>query len=143
MAFKVLQVDHIGIGVSDLAATKEFYKNALGMEHLPEDEVVEEQKVKVSFFPCGDAELEFLESTTPDGPIGRFIEKNGGRNGIQHVALRVDDIKAAIADLKEKGVRLIDEEPRYGAGGSAIAFLHPKATGGVLIDYIRNYSMEV
>ena len=134
MAFKVLQVDHIGIGVSDLAATKEFYKNALGMEHLPEDEVVEEQKVKVSFFPCGDAELEFLESTTPDGPIGRFIEKNGGRNGIQHVALRVDDIKAAIAELKAKGVQLIDEEPRYGAGGSAIAFLHPKATGGVLLE---------
>ena len=134
MAFKVLQVDHIGIGVSDLVATKEFYKNALGMEHLPEDEVVEEQKVKVSFFPCGDAELEFLESTTPDGPIGRFIEKNGGRNGIQHVALRVDDIKAAIADLKAKGVQLIDEEPRYGAGGSAIAFLHPKATGGVLLE---------
>ena len=134
MAFKVLQVDHIGIGVSDLAATKELYKNALGMEHLPEDEVVEEQKVKVSFFPCGDAELEFLESTTPDGPIGRFIEKNGGRNGIQHVALRVDDIKAAIADLKAKGVQLIDEEPRYGAGGSAIAFLHPKATGGVLLE---------
>lgn len=134
MAFKVLQVDHIGIGVSDLAVTKEFYKNALGMEHLPEDEVVEEQKVKVSFFPCGDAELEFLESTTPDGPIGRFIEKNGGRNGIQHVALRVDDIKAAIADLKAKGVQLIDEEPRYGAGGSAIAFLHPKATGGVLLE---------
>ena len=134
MAFKVLQVDHIGIGVSDLAATKEFYKKALDMEHLPEDEVVEEQKVKVSFFPCGDAELEFLESTTPDGPIGRFIEKNGGRNGIQHVALRVDDIKAAIADLKAKGVQLIDEEPRYGAGGSAIAFLHPKATGGVLLE---------
>ena len=134
MAFKVLQVDHIGIGVSDLAATKEFYKNALGMEHLPEDEVVEEQKVKVSFFPCGDAELEFLESKTPDVPIVRFIEKNGGRNGIQHVALRVDDIKAAIADLKAKGVQLIDEEPRYGAGGSAIAFLHPKATGGVLLE---------
>ena len=78
MAFKVLQVDHIGIGVNDLAATKEFYKNALGIEHLPEDEIVEEQKVKVSFFPCGDAELEFLETTTPDGPIGKFIEKNGG-----------------------------------------------------------------
>ena len=134
MAFKVLNVDHIGIGVSDLAATKEFYKNTLGIEHLPEDEVVEEQKVKVSFFPCGDAELEFLESTTPDGPIGKFIEKNGGRNGIQHVALRVDDIEAAIADLMEKGVRMIDEKPRYGAGGSAIAFIHPKATGGVLLE---------
>lgn len=134
MAFKVLNVDHIGIGVSDLAATKEFYKNTLGIEHLPEDEVVEEQKVKVSFFPCGDAELEFLESTTPDGPIGKFIENNGGRNGIQHVALRVDNIEAAIADLMEKGVRMIDEKPRYGAGGSAIAFIHPKATGGVLLE---------
>ena len=134
MAFKVLNVDHIGIGVSDLAATKEFYKNTLGIEHLPEDEVVEEQKVKVSFFPCGDAELEFLESTTPDSPIGKFIEKNGGRNGIQHVALRVDNIEAAIADLMEKGVRMIDEKPRYGAGGSAIAFIHPKATGGVLLE---------
>ena len=124
MAFKVLQVDHIGIGVTDLAETKEFYKNALGME----------QKVKVSFFPCGDAELEFLETTTPDGPIGKFIEKNGGRNGIQHVALRVDNIEAAIADLMAKGIRMIDEKPRYGAGGSSIAFVHPKATGGVLLE---------
>ena len=134
MAFKVLQVDHIGIGVNDLAAPQEFYKNALGIEHLPEDEIVEEQKVKVSFFPCGDAELEFLETTTPDGPIGKFIEKNGGRDGIQHVALRVDNIENAIADLMAKGVRMIDEKPRYGAGGSAIAFLHPKATGGVLLE---------
>ena len=134
MAFKVLQVDHIGIGVNDLAATKEFYKNTLGIQHLPEDEVVEEQKVKVSFFPCGDAELEFLETTTPDGPIGKFIEKSGGRDGIQHIALRVDNIEAAIADLMEKGVKMIDEKPRYGAGGSAIAFLHPKATGGVLLE---------
>lgn len=134
MAFKVLQVDHIGVGVNDLAATKEFYKNTLGIQHLPEDEVVEEQKVKVSFFPCGDAELEFLETTTPDGPIGKFIEKNGGRDGIQHIALRVDNIEAAIADLMEKGVKMIDEKPRYGAGGSAIAFLHPKATGGVLLE---------
>ncbi|MDU7795214.1 MAG: methylmalonyl-CoA epimerase [Veillonella parvula] len=123
MAFKVLQVDHIGIGVNDLAATKEFYKNALGIEHLPEDEIVEE-----------DAELEFLETTTPDGPIGKFIEKNGGRDGIQHVALRVDNIENAIADLMAKGVRMIDEKPRYGAGGSSIAFLHPKATGGVLLE---------
>jgi len=134
MAFKVLQVDHIGIGVNDLAATKEFYKNALGIQHLPEDEVVEEQKVKVSFFPCGDAELEFLETTTPDGPIGKFIEKNGGRDGIQHVALRVDNIENAIADLMAKGIRMIDEKPRYGAGGSSIAFVHPKATGGVLLE---------
>lgn len=134
MAFKVLQVDHIGIAVSNLEATKDFYKNTLGMDHLPEDEVVEEQKVKVSFFPVGDAELEFLETTEMDGPIGRYIEKNGGRNGIQHIALRVDNIENAIADLMAKGVRMIDEKPRYGAGGSAIAFIHPKATGGVLVE---------
>jgi methylmalonyl-CoA/ethylmalonyl-CoA epimerase len=83
---------------------------------------------------CGDAELEFLETTTPDGPIGKFIEKNGGRDGIQHVALRVDNIENAIADLMAKGIKMIDEKPRYGAGGSAIAFLHPKATGGVLLE---------
>ncbi|MDY3973518.1 methylmalonyl-CoA epimerase [uncultured Veillonella sp.] len=134
MAFKVLQVDHIGIAVANLDETKDFYKNILGMEHLPEDEVVEEQKVKVSFFPLGDAELEFLETTEVDGPIGRYIEKNGGRNGIQHIALRVDNIENAIADLMAKGVRMIDEKPRYGAGGSAIAFIHPKATGGVLVE---------
>lgn len=131
--FKVICVDHIGIAVKDLAATKAFYKGTLGIEHLPEDEIVEEQKVKVSFFPLGDCELEFLESTTPDGPIGRYIEKNGGE-GIQHVALRVDNIAQALEDLKAKGIRLIDEKPRYGAGGSDIAFIHPKATGGVLVE---------
>ena len=134
MAFKVLQVDHIGIGVTDLAATKEFYKNALGIAHLPEDEVVEEQKVKVSFFPCGDAELEFLESTAPDGPIAKAIEKNGGKNLVQHIALRVDNVEAAIADLMAKGVEMLDKAPRYGAGGAKIAFLHPKSTGGILIE---------
>jgi len=131
--FKILHVDHIGIAVKDLQATKAFYAGTLGISHMPEDEIVEEQKVKVSFFPLGDCELEFLESTSPDGPIGRYIEKNGGE-GIQHVALAVDDINAALADLKEKGIRLIDEKPRYGAGGSDIAFIHPKATGGVLVE---------
>ena len=129
MAFKVLQVDHIGIGVNDLAATKEFYKNTLGIQHLPEDEVVEEQKVKVSFVPCGEVELELLESTTEDGPIAKYLAKNGGRSGIQHIALNVDNIEEAIAEMKEKGVRMIDEQPRYGAGNSSIAFVHPKASG--------------
>jgi methylmalonyl-CoA/ethylmalonyl-CoA epimerase len=130
--FKVLKVDHIGIAVKDLQEAKKFYKEALGIDCLPEDEVVEQQKVKVSFFPCGDSELELLESTSPDGPIAKFIEKNG--EGIQHVALRVDNIEAALADLKAKGVRLIDESPRYGAGGASIAFIHPKATGGILLE---------
>jgi methylmalonyl-CoA/ethylmalonyl-CoA epimerase len=95
-------------------------------------EVVAEQKVKVSFFPVGDSEIELLESTSPDGPIARYIEKNG--EGIQHLALRVDDIEAALEELKANGIRLIDEKPRYGAGGAKIAFVHPKSTGGILLE---------
>ena len=129
--FKTLRVDHIGIAVKDLEAAKKFYTDVLGMTAMGE-EVVEEQKVKVCFIPCGDSEIELLESTSPDGPIAKFIEKNG--EGIQHIAIRVDDINAALADLKEKGVRLIDQTPRYGAGDASIAYIHPKATGGVLLE---------
>ena len=132
--FKILHIDHIGIGVNDLAAAKDIFGEKLGMFHQPEDQVVAEQKVKVSFFPCGDAELEFLESTSPDGPIAKAIEKNGGRNLVQHIALRVDNVEAAIADLMAKGVEMLDKAPRYGAGGAKIAFLHPKSTGGILIE---------
>jgi methylmalonyl-CoA/ethylmalonyl-CoA epimerase len=95
-------------------------------------EEVAEQKVRVSFFPVGDSEIELLESMSPDGPIAKYIEKNG--EGIQHVALRVDDLEAALAELKSRGVRLIDEKPRYGAGGAKIAFVHPKSTGGILLE---------
>ena len=137
MAFKILHIDHIGIGVSDLAAVKDIFADKLGMFHQPEDEIVESQKVKVSFFPCGDAELEFLESTAPDGPIAKAIEKNGGKNLVQHIALRVDNVEAAIADLMEKGVEMLDKAPRYGAGGAKIAFLHPKSTLGVLIEFCQ------
>lgn len=129
--FKVLKVDHIGIAVKDMEQAKRFYTEVLGIPALGE-EVVAEQKVKVCFIPCGDSEVELLESTSPDGPVAKFIEKNG--EGIQHVALRVDNIENALAELKEKGVRLIDEKPRYGAGGANIAFIHPKATGGVLLE---------
>jgi len=129
--FKVLKVDHIGIAVKDLTAAKKFYTEVLGMQASGE-ETVEQQKVKVCFIPCGDSEIELLESTSADGPIAKFIEKNG--EGIQHVAFRVDSITAALADLKAKGVRLIDEQPRYGAGGASIAFVHPKATGGILLE---------
>lgn len=128
---KILKIDHIGIAVNNLADSLEFYSKVLGIESTG-SEIIEEQKVKVSFLPCGDSELELLESTSPDGPIAKFIEKNG--EGIQHIALRVDDIEGALNYLKEKGVRLIDEKPRYGAGGAKIAFLHPKATKGVLLE---------
>lgn len=125
------RVDHVGIAVKDLAASVKWYEETLGL-HSKGTEVVQEQQVTVAFLPYGDSELELLESTSPEGPIARFIEKNG--EGIQHIAIRVDDIDAALAELKEKGVRLIDQTPRYGAGGARIAFLHPKATHGVLLE---------
>ena len=129
--FKTLKVDHIGIAVKDLEQAKKFYTEVLGMTVMGE-ETVEQQKVKVCFIPCGDSEIELLESTAPDGPIAKFIDKNG--EGVQHIALRVDNVEAAIADLKAKGVRMIDEVPRYGAGGASIAFVHPKSTGGILLE---------
>lgn len=128
---KVLKIDHIGIAVNNLEESLKLYTDVLGLTSAGL-EVVEEQKVKVAFLPCGDSEIELLESTSPDGPIARFIEKNG--EGIQHVALKVDNIEESLAALKEKGIRLIDEKPRYGAGGARIAFLHPKATKGVLLE---------
>ena len=129
--FQVIKVDHIGIAVKDMEQAKKFYTDVLGMTAMGE-EVIEQQKVKVCFIPCGDSEVELLEATSPDGPVAKFIEKNG--EGMQHLALRVDNIEAALADLKEQGVRLIDETPRYGAGGASIAFVHPKATGGILLE---------
>jgi methylmalonyl-CoA/ethylmalonyl-CoA epimerase len=128
---KVFNIDHIGIAVKNLEESLEFYSGILGLKSTG-IEIVEEQKVKVAFIPCGDSELELLESISPDGPIAKFIDKNG--EGLQHIALRVDDIEGAIKILKEKGVHLIDEKPRYGAGGARIAFLHPKATRGVLLE---------
>ena len=124
------RVDHVGIAVKNLDEAVKFYES-LGFK-ASGYEVVAEQKVKVAFLPCGDSEIELLESTEPDGPIARFIEKNGP--GIQHIAIRVDDIDKALEELKEKGVRLIDQTPRYGAGNARIAFVHPKATGGVLLE---------
>ena len=125
------RVDHVGIAVKDLDEAVKFYETAIGLKATGY-EGGEEQKVKVAFLPCGDSELELLESTEPDGPIARFIEKNGP--GIQHIAIRVDNIDKALEELKAKEVRLIDQTPRYGAGGARIAFVHPKATGGVLLE---------
>ena len=128
---KVSKVDHIGIAVNNLDESVRFYQDVLGVA-LQGTEEVTEQKVKVAFLPCGDTELELLESTAPDGPIAKFIEAKG--QGIQHIAYRVDDIEQAIAEMKEKGVRMIDEKPRYGAGNARIAFVHPKSTNGILIE---------
>jgi len=128
---KVLKIDHLGIAVKGLDDGQKFWTEILELESEG-TETVEEQKVTTAFLPVGESEVELLESTAPDGPIAKYIEKRG--EGIQHVAFRVEDIEACLAELKEKGVRLIDEAPRRGAGGAKIAFLHPKATSGVLVE---------
>jgi len=128
---KILKIDHLGIAVNSIDEGKNFWSEVLGLT-FEGTETVSEQKVTTAFFPVGESEVELLESTAPDGPIAKYLEKKGA--GIQHIAFRVADIEAALAELKEKGVRLIDEKPRMGAGGAKIAFLHPKATGGVLVE---------
>jgi len=128
---KALKVDHIGIAVKNLDETLKFYQDVLGLE-VQGTEVVDEQKVKVAFLPIGDTEVELLESTSEDGPIAKFIERNG--EGIQHVAFKVDNIEEAIEYMQSKGMKMIDEKPRYGAGGAKIAFVHPKSSHRVLVE---------
>lgn len=128
---KVLKIDHIGVAVKSIEETKKLYSDLLGLEHAG-SETVAEQKVTTAFFPVGDTEVELLESTAPDGPIAKYLENRG--EGVQHIAFRVENIEEALAELKAKGIRLIDEKPRRGAGGAKIAFLHPKSTYGVLVE---------
>jgi methylmalonyl-CoA epimerase len=126
-------VDHIGIAVPNIDEALKFWHDTLGVTCTGK-ETVADQKVTTAFLPIKDTELELLEATAPDSPIAGFIEKNGGKGGIHHLAIRVDNLEAALAELKEKGVKLIDEKPRKGAGGASIAFIHPKATGGILLE---------
>jgi methylmalonyl-CoA/ethylmalonyl-CoA epimerase len=128
---KILKIDHLGIAVNSINEGKNFWIDVLGLE-FEGTETVEEQKVTTAFFPVGESEVELLESTSPDGPIAKYLEKKGA--GLQHIAFRVENLESAMQELKDKGVRLIDEKPRHGAGGAKIAFLHPKATGGLLVE---------
>lgn len=128
---KILHIDHVGIAVNQLEPVSRFYSEVLGMP-VHDVEEVAEQKVKVAFLPIKDSELELLESTLPDGPIAKFIQNRG--EGIQHIAFRVENIEESLSELKQKGIRLIDEKPRFGAGGAKIAFIHPKETFGVLVE---------
>jgi methylmalonyl-CoA/ethylmalonyl-CoA epimerase len=128
---KILKIDHLGIAVNSIDGRKNFWTDGLGLS-FEGTETVEEQKVTTAFLPVGESEVELLESTAPDGPIAKYIEKRG--EGIQHVAFQVENIEEALAELKEKGIQLIDQTPRKGAGGAKIAFLHPKATAGVLVE---------
>ncbi len=129
----IKKVSHIGIAVKDLDAGIAFYqKLGLTLEAIEE---VPSQKVKVAFFPCGDTRIELLAPTTDDSPIAKFIEKKG--EGIQHIAFGVDDLPAALKAMEEQDIQLIDKEPRPGAHGADIAFMHPKSTLGVLLELCK------
>lgn len=128
---KIKHIDHVGIAVKSIDEAGKFFKDILGLK-LKDEETVEEQKVKTGFFPITDSEIELLESTEPDGPVAKYIDARG--EGIQHIAFRVENIEDAVQELKEKGVRMIDNEPRKGAGGARIAFIHPKESHGVLVE---------
>jgi GTPase len=124
-------LDHVGIAVSDLDAALRFYCDALGLEvEAPED--VASQRVRVHFIPAGESAIELLEATAEDSPIAKYVAKRGP--GLHHITLRVDDIRAALAQLKAQGVRLIDEQPREGAHGSLVAFIHPSSAHGALVE---------
>lgn len=127
----VTRVDHIGVAVNSIDEAAKLYTDILGLKMHGVEEVAE-QKVRVAFIPVGDSEIELIESTSPDGPVAKFIEAKG--EGIQHIALRVKDIEKALEECKAAGLRLIDEKPRKGAGGAKIAFVHPKVTNGVLLE---------
>jgi methylmalonyl-CoA/ethylmalonyl-CoA epimerase len=126
---KVLKIDHLGIAVPALGPAVEAYR-ALGLEPGDTHDVPTE-KVKVAFLPVGESRLELLEPSTPDSVIARFLQT---RKGLHHVCLLVDDIEGALAELKAKGVELLDQTPRPGAGGCRVAFIHPRAAGGVLLE---------
>src|SRR5918996_5597362 len=128
-------LDHIGIAVKDLEAALAFYRDALGLEIEPPEEIASQQ-VRAHFARVGDARLELLEATAPESPIAKSIDRRGP--GLHHITLRVPDLRAVLAGLRRRGVRMIDEEPRPGAEGSLIAFVHPSSTGGVLIELKQN-----
>ncbi|MHA1864197.1 MAG: methylmalonyl-CoA epimerase [Candidatus Thorarchaeota archaeon] len=127
----VEKIDHIGIAVESIEKWIGFYRDVLGLEYAGSEEVPE-QKVKVAFLTIGDSKIELLEPTSEDSPIAKFLEKRG--SGVHHIAIQVDDIEAAIARHHDVGAKLIDDKPRIGAHNMKIAFIHPKASGGVLLE---------
>ncbi len=132
---KPSHIEHIGIAVTNLETAISFYENVLGLKCYNIEEVAD-QKVRTAFFKVGQTKIELLESTDPEGPVGKFIEKKG--EGIHHIAFSVENIEDQLEHATEMGVRLIDCKPRKGAEGLDIAFLHPKSTSGVLIELCEN-----
>jgi methylmalonyl-CoA epimerase len=129
-----MKIDHIGIATHSIDEVVAFWSAALG-SRAGHAEVVADQKVRVTMLPVGESQIELLEATSPDSPISKFLEKRGP--GIHHIALQVQDIGVALADLKTRGARLIDEVPRPGAGGCLVAFVHPSSSGGVLLELVE------
>lgn len=128
-------IEHIGIAVKDLKKAIKYYEDTLGLVCYSVEEVTD-QKVKTAFFKIGQTKIELLETTDPDGPIAKFIDKRG--EGIHHIAFAVDNLEKSLEEVEDKGVRLIDSVPRKGAEGLDIAFLHPKSTFGVLTEFCEH-----
>ena len=128
----ISHIEHIGIAVKDLQKAIQYYENILGLKCYAIEEV-KDQKVKTAFFMVGQTKIELLESTSEDGPIAKFVEKRG--EGIHHLAFAVNDIEKSLHEVEQKGIRLIDKQPRKGAEGLDIGFLHPKSTFGVLTEF--------
>jgi methylmalonyl-CoA/ethylmalonyl-CoA epimerase len=125
----IQKLDHIGIAVSNLEEALKLYRDTLG---LKVDHIEDFEGMKIAFIPIGDTEFELLQPTDPEGALAKFLEKRG--EGIQHIAVRVDDVAKSLEELKAKGLQVIDQKPRRGAGGAQIAFFHPKSTKGVLLE---------
>lgn len=134
-----MKINHLGIATNGIDDALAFWQDALGLENV-HTEVVEDQKVRVAMLPLGESRIELLEPTSDDSPISKFLEKRGG--GIHHIAVEVDDIEASLAKLKDKGMRLIDESPRIGAEGCLVAFVHPSAANGVLLELVQTIVRE-
>lgn len=125
------KIQHLGVAVNSLDDALNFWRDALGLT-LQEVEVVADQGVRVAMLPIGESRIELLEATGAETPVGKFLAKRGP--GIHHLCVEVEDLAAKLTDLKARGIRLIDEEPRVGAGGALVAFVHPASTGGVLLE---------
>jgi methylmalonyl-CoA/ethylmalonyl-CoA epimerase len=135
----VKKIDHIGIAVHSIEKALPFYTDVLNLTLLGIEEV-DSEKVKVAFLKIGESKFELLEPTSSESAIAMFLEKRG--EGIHHVALAVDSIEDRIKEIKEKGIRMINETPKQGAGGAMVAFMHPKSTGGVLVEYCEKRGMN-
>ena len=130
-----MKIDHIGVATNGIEEAASFYRDTLGLV-VTEIEEVANQKVRAAMLPIGESRIELLEATSEDSPISKFLAKRGP--GIHHIAVRVEDIRASLAELKQKGTRLIDEEPRVGASGCLVAFIHPSSAGGVLLELVQS-----